>query len=170
MGVAMRSNGRRTSTTTKRSALLAFSLLAGLPSLAHASTRAEQPTPGRGGPAPVVQVRNGLKPGSVGIRATHPTQLGPTLIVERQQDDGSFMPVRNLDLDSMRLAERCDHPPGTCITITARGLFPVPWSGMSCSSQCNLNCDRNVPLHGHFRFVVTSCDGRTRFEGGVFTL
>jgi hypothetical protein len=56
------------------------------------------------------------------------------------------------------------------VKIDERGLRPVPWSGMSCSSQCNGNCDRNYPLFGRFRFVVVSCDGATRFEGPVFEL
>jgi hypothetical protein len=57
-----------------------------------------------------------------------------------------------------------------CVRVDDRGLRPVAWSGMSCSSQCNHSCDKNVRLHGHYRFVVRSCDGKTRFEGPVFEL
>ena len=119
---------------------------------------------------PVVQIHNGPHPGSLEIRATQVTELAPNLMVERQRADGSYEMLRYLDLSSMKLVESCDQPIKTCVRVDKRGLRPKPWSGMSCSSQCNANCDRNVRLHGRFRFVVTTCDGRTRFEGAVFPL
>jgi hypothetical protein len=97
-------------------------------------------------------------------------ELATELIVERQLGDGSFEPVQNLDLSSMKLVTSCDQRINTCVRVDESGLRPLPWSGMSCSSQCNRSCDKNVRLHGRFRFVVTSCDGKTRFEGPVFEL
>jgi hypothetical protein len=120
--------------------------------------------------APAVQIRNGPSPGSLEIRVNETAELAPELIVERQLGDGSFEPLHNLDLGSMKLVTRCDQPINTCVRVDERGLRPVPWSGMSCSSQCNRSCDKNVRLHGRFRFVATSCDGKTRFEGPVFEL
>ncbi|WP_315736217.1 hypothetical protein [Bradyrhizobium sp. SZCCHNR1093] len=117
-----------------------------------------------------VEIRNGPTPGELELRAHGTVELAPELIVEEQRADGTFKRVQHLDRDTLRLVASCDRRPGTCVTIDEGGLRPVPWSGMSCSSQCNQRCDRNVPLHGRFRFVVMSCDGGTRFEGSVFEL
>jgi hypothetical protein len=120
--------------------------------------------------APAVEVRNGSNPGSLELRVNGMVELDPELIVERQLSDGSFQPVQNLDLGSMKLVTSCDQRVGMCVRVDDRGLRPVAWSGMSCSSQCNHSCDKNVRLHGRYRFVVRSCDGKARFEGPVFEL
>ncbi|MGJ4953954.1 hypothetical protein [Bradyrhizobium sp. HKCCYLS20291] len=121
-----------------------------------------------------VEIRNGPTPGELELRAHGTVELAPELIVEEQRADGRFERVLYLDRDGtregMRLVASCAQRPRTCVTIDERGLRPVPWSGMSCSSQCNRRCDKNVPLHGRSRFVVMSCDGTTRFEGSVFEL
>ncbi|WP_316202574.1 MULTISPECIES: hypothetical protein [unclassified Bradyrhizobium] len=117
-----------------------------------------------------VEIRNGPTPGALELRAHGTVELAPELIVEQQRDDGSFKRVSYLDHDGIKLVASCDQRPSTCVKVDERGLRPEPWSGMSCSSQCNRKCDRNVPLHGRFRFVVMSCDGATRFEGPVFEL
>lgn len=121
-------------------------------------------------PSAAVEIHNGPAPGALELRAHGTIELAPKLIVEQQRDDGSFKRVPYLDRDTMRLVASCDQRPGTCVQVDERGLRPVPWTGMSCSSQCNRRCDKNVPLHGRFRFVVMSCDGATRFEGPVFEL
>lgn len=160
--------------------LLVCLLASWLSAATAACTRAEPAAPGAAAataapsvpPASsaAVQVRNGERPGSLEILATQTTQLAPDLIVERQRGDGSFEALRNLDLASMRLVGSCGQPIKACVPVGKQGLRPVPWSGMSCSSQCNRTCDKNEQMHGRFRFVATSCDGRTRFEGPVFTL
>jgi hypothetical protein len=109
-------------------------------------------------------------PGALELRTHGTVELSSDLIVERQRDDGSFEPLLHLDLDSMKLVATCDQHPNACVKVDERGLRPVPWSGMSCSAQCNATCDKNVRLHGRFRFVVLSCDGGTRFEGPIFKL
>jgi hypothetical protein len=131
-------------------------------------------SPGRRAPAAeagggaAVEIHNGPTPGELELRAHGTVELAPELIVEQQRADGTFERVQYLDRDTLRLVASCDRRPGTCVKIDERGLRPVPWSGMSCSSQCNPNCDRNVPMYGRFRFVAMSCDGETRFEGPVF--
>lgn len=117
-----------------------------------------------------VEVRNGQIPGSVEIEASRPIDLVPELIVEWQQPDGSFSPIRELDVSSLKLVTVCGEPIGRCVRVGERGLKPVPWTGMTCSSQCNRTCDRNVRLSGKFRFVVTTCDGKQRFAGPVFEM
>jgi hypothetical protein len=129
---------------------------------------ATEPLPSASTPA--VEVRNGPKPGSLELRVKGVVELDPELIVERQLGDGSFQPLQNLDLGSMKLVASCDQRIGRCVRVDDRGLRPVAWSGMSCSSQCNHSCDKNVRLSGRYRFVVRSCDGQTRFEGPVFEL
>ncbi|MGJ5010313.1 hypothetical protein ACQR05_21280 [Bradyrhizobium oligotrophicum] len=115
-----------------------------------------------------VEIRNGPRFGELDLRAPGAIELASELIVDQQRDDGTFERAQDLDRGSLKLVASCDRRPGTCVTIDERGLRPVPWSGMSCSSQCNRGCDRNFPMYGRFRFVVMSCDGRTRFEGAVF--
>ncbi|WP_315783998.1 MULTISPECIES: hypothetical protein [unclassified Bradyrhizobium] len=117
-----------------------------------------------------LEIINGPTPGELELRGHGTVELAPELIVEEQRDDGSFERVQDLDGGTMRLVASCDQRPGTCVTIDERGLRPEPWSGLTCSSQCNGGCDRNYPLFGRFRFVVVSCDRRTRFEGPVFEL
>jgi hypothetical protein len=127
-----------------------------------------RPAAAEAGGGAAVEIRNGPTFGALELRAHGTVELASELIVERQRDDGTFERVPYLDRDAIRLVASCDQRPGTCVTIDERGLRPVSWSGMSCSSQCNGSCDRNVPLFGRFRFVVTSCDGRTRYEGKIF--
>jgi hypothetical protein len=120
--------------------------------------------------APAVEIRNEAKPGSLELRANGAVELDAELIVERQLGDGSFQPVKNLDLGSLKLVTSCVQRIDGCVRVDERGLRPLAWSGMSCSSQCNRTCDKNVRLYGRYRFVVRSCDGKTRFEGPVFEL
>jgi hypothetical protein len=118
-----------------------------------------------------VEIRNLPAAGALEIVAQGAVvDLAPELNVERQRADGSFEPIQNLDLSSMKLVASCAQSAAACVRIDERGLRPVPWSGMSCSSQCNRTCDKNQPLAGRFRFVVKSCDGKTRYEGPVFEL
>ena len=117
-----------------------------------------------------VQILNGEVPGSLEVKASHPTKLAPELGVERQQKDGTFVPVINLDLSTMLLVTRCRQQLGKFVIVDEKGMKPVPWSGMSCSSQCNGTCDKNVPLEGHFHFVVHSYKDKTKFVGPIFEL
>lgn len=117
-----------------------------------------------------VEIRNGLVPGSLELVARGVIELDAELMVEQQLGNGSFESVKNLDLGSMRLISSCEQRFSTCIQLDERGLKPLPWSGMSCSSQCNRTCDKNQRLEGRFRFVIKSCDGKNRFEGPTFEL
>lgn len=132
---------------------------------------AESPVATKATQAAEVEIRNQPVPGAIEIVTQGAAvDLAPGLTVERQLADGSFEPVRNLDLGSMKLVSSCAQSTTACVRVDERGLRPVPWSGMSCSSQCNRSCDKNQRLSGRFRFVVSSCDGKTRYEGPVFEL
>jgi hypothetical protein len=117
-----------------------------------------------------VEVRNGPNPGSLELVVYEFVELDAGLMVERELGNGSFQPLQNLDLGSMKLVSSCDQRLSQCVSVAERTLRPVPWSGMSCSSQCNHSCDKNVRLYGRFRFVVRTCDGQNRFEGPVFEM
>jgi hypothetical protein len=117
-----------------------------------------------------IEIRNGPNPGSLELAARGAVELDPELTVEQRLSDGSFQALQNLDLGSMKLITSCDQQISTCVRVDEHGFRPVAWSGMSCSSQCNHSCDKNVRLFGYYRFVVMSCDGKTRFEGPVFEL
>lgn len=159
-----------------RQRVLAFAVLlagagcdppAAKPTAAPASPGSAAPAPS----APRVEVKNGAKPGSVEVIVHEAISLDAKLLVERVTDTGGFEPVPSLDLDAMKLVESCGEKIGTCVALEpGRTVRPVPWSGMSCSSQCNGNCDKNVPREGRHRFVVVSCDGTQRFAGPVFEM
>ena len=127
-------------------------------------------TPAPPPPPPRVELRNGAKPGALEIVVTGSFELDAELMVEREIKSGGFEPVKNLDLGSMKLVSSCDQTIGKCVKIEDAVLRPVPWSGMSCSAQCNGSCDKNVQRSGRHRFVVRTCDGKTRFEGPVFEM
>ncbi len=121
-------------------------------------------------PSEVVEIRNGMIPGHISLSAKGRVQLRSELFVERQLADGTFVPVRSLDLDSMKLTEACHVKLNKCFVLSNKTLRPIPWTGMSCSSQCNNTCDKNAKLSGKFRYVVKTCDGKKQFFGEVFTL
>jgi hypothetical protein len=71
------------------------------------------------------------------------------------------------------LSETCKWNPKPECTPLAKGgkIHPMPWNGMSCSGQCFLGCRANIFLGpGTFRFVVSTCDRKTRFYGPAFKL
>ena len=135
------------------------------------SGRSTHPTePLRSTLVPAVEIRNGPNPGALELVVQGTVELDSQLIVEQQLSDSSFQPVRNLDGGSMKLVTSCKQPMRACVKVDQRGLRPIAWTGMTCAAQCNGNCDKNLELYGHFRFVVRSCDGKTRYEGPVFEL
>lgn len=124
------------------------------------------------GPSPSVTITNG-KPGAFMIHVRAATALRTVASIEGVRDGMWASVAARLDGgDGYRLVARCDAKPGACITLAAGAtLAPVPWSGMSCSSQCNATCDKNAPLAaGDYRLVLTSCDGKQTFTGPVFKM
>jgi hypothetical protein len=123
-------------------------------------------------PAPAVTIANG-KPGAFTVHAPAATKLRTLAAIEGRRDGAWIDVSAGFDSgDGYRLIARCDARPGACVTLAAGAtLAPVPWSGMSCSSQCNHTCDKNAPLAaGEYRLVLTSCDGKRTFVGPVFQM
>ena len=128
------------------------------------------------GPPRSVSITNG-QPGSFTLEAKSAVKLRTLAAIEALHD-GTWSDVsKHFDLGAgYRLVAQCDtrrpaKPSATaCVDLAAGAkLAPVPWSGMSCSSQCNGECDKNVPLPaGDYRLVVTTCDGATTFTGPAF--
>ena len=84
--------------------------------------------------------------------------------------EGGWSPIV---VDNLELVERCGEPKNaSCRTLAAGGsIRPVPWTGYSCSSQCNAACRANVYYGpGRFRFVVEDCPQTHRFDGPLFEL
>ncbi len=125
---------------------------------------------------PALSITNG-KPGVFTLAAKSAVKLRVLASIEGLRD-GKWSDVsRSFDLGAgFRLVAQCDtHRPEkpaaqACVELAAgTQLVPVPWSGMSCSSQCNKLCDKNAPLPaGDYRLVVTSCDGATTYTGPAF--
>lgn len=130
-------------------------------------------TPAKASP-PVVTITN-LGPGRFRLRSGRdPVPLNVLATIEIEKD-GSFQPVENLELGAgYRLLARCPDegaPSAECVTVTADGFEPIPWSGFACSAQCNVRCRANPYWAGKFRLVVTPCgDGQARVVGPVFEL
>jgi hypothetical protein len=77
-----------------------------------------------------------------------------------------------LYMHGMFLDEKCpmtEQP--ACVTVDANStLRPMPWTGWFGCTQCHI-CDKNVPAPaGVYRFVVTSCDGKTTYTSGEVEL
>ncbi len=132
--------------------------------------------PTHAGTPPAVSITNG-KPGAFTLEARSAVKLRLLASIEGLRG-GTWSDVsKSFDLGAgYRLVAQCEtrrpEKPAAqaCIALAAGGkLAPVPWSGMSCSSQCNGDCDKNVPLPaGDYRLVVTTCDGATTFTGPAF--
>lgn len=104
-----------------------------------------------------------LAPGVFRIDVDAPIGLRSTARLERRADGGTWSPIANLDGGTgFRLTAACDRPMPACLEVSpGTPLLPVPFSGMTCSSQCNAACDKNVGVGpGTFRLVVDTCDGR----------
>jgi hypothetical protein len=122
---------------------------------------------------PALSITNG-KPGVFTLEAKSPIKVRVLASIESLRDNKWSDVSGSFDLGAgYRLVAKCEtrrpvKPAAKdCIEITH--LEPVPWSGMSCSSQCNGTCDKNGPLPaGDYRLVVTSCDGATTFTGEAF--
>ena len=70
--------------------------------------------------------------------------------------------------DGYKLVAACTPNPDRCNENKGKHE-PVPWTGMSCSSQCNGTCDKNAPLPaGEYRLVVRTCDGAQTIAGPSF--
>ena len=112
-----------------------------------------------------------MGPGMFEIENTSsaPVKLATAARIERE--DGTPLA---LDLgNGYRLVEQCPvAEPPACVEVPAGAkLRPVPWSGLSCSSQCNGNCDKNVWQGGAtYRFVVKTCDGAATVASPVFAI
>lgn len=53
----------------------------------------------------------------------------------------------------------------TCRKLSAGQIVRPPrYTGYTCSSQCAVDCDKNVQIAGTVRYVVRSCDGAQRWH------
>ena len=117
-------------------------------------------------PAPAVTITN-LGPGRFVIDGK--AKLRTAASIEGLRD-GKWTPVSQyFDLGAgYRLVDTCSAKTSDCVEL-AGTLTPVPWSGMTCSSQCNMSCRANAPLPaGDYRLVVTTCDGASTIAGPSF--
>lgn len=126
---------------------------------------------------PTELVITNLAPGEFELSTSTGAAVATKTRVERKDTSGSWTPLEQLDLgNGYRLVASCAvASPPACTTISAgAALHPVPWQGLSCSSQCNRDCDKNVWLGaGTFRLVVSPCAGddkSTETAGPAFEL
>lgn len=115
-----------------------------------------------------IVVTNLPQPGAVEIANHGPdVELSTKLLVQREYK-GEWRD----ETTDCRLIERCGDSPGACRRVVHNGILrPVPWNGLICASQCSAGCRANLYLGpGKFRFVVESCDGKSRAFGPPFEM
>jgi len=118
-----------------------------------------------------VEVSPAASPGTVRIQnvGAGAIQLAWAIRVE-QRFEGGWRPVA---VDHLGLRETCENAPApACVTLSpGESLTPAPWTGYSCSAQCDETCRANV-YHGPggFRLYVQSFDGEQKFYGPSFEL
>ncbi|MBK8013058.1 MAG: hypothetical protein IPK13_17095 [Deltaproteobacteria bacterium] len=110
-------------------------------------------------------------PGALVVRnrTDHPIRLRWAADIERLSDE--TWTVERAHLFLFGACPEPDAPPTGCVTVPARGTVRVqPWTGYFGCAQCDV-CRKNVPAApGTYRFVVWSCDGRTRVESPLSIL
>ena len=103
-------------------------------------------------------------PGTFVIESDDAVALRTRARIERRGADGQWLALETLDMgEGYRLQPGCGAAAPACVEL-APGvpLLPVPLSGMSCSSQCNVACDKNVWLGPvELRLSIDRCDGGT---------
>lgn len=102
-----------------------------------------------------------LAPGIFALDVSERLALRSIARIERRGDDGTWTPVANLDGGTGLRLTTCDQPVPACLEVApGTPVLPVPFSGMGCSAQCNVSCDKNVAVGpGVFRLAVDTCDG-----------
>lgn len=101
--------------------------------------------------------------GEFSVEAKSAVELRTAIEVERL--DGSKWDVQVADL---HLIDACPTKGTTvppCRKLAAGAIVRPPrYTGYTCSSQCAVDCDKNVQLNGTVRYVVRSCDGTERWH------
>lgn len=118
--------------------------------------------------APVIEVRllDGFGAFEVVNRGAA-VSLESAVVVE-QQSSGAW---KKIPVTNFYLIARCQTGfKQKCVSFAGGAtLKPVPWRGWHCYSQCPSSCRVDGPAPpGTYRFVVTTCDGRHRFESKPF--
>ena len=89
--------------------------------------------------------------------APNGTALSMGAVVE-QEKDGRWTDLA--PSEPYRLLESCSIDDLPLCTASDHTLQIVPWTAMTCGSQCSPDCRKAVPYgRGPFRFVVKACDG-----------
>jgi hypothetical protein len=117
-----------------------------------------------------ITIRSLDKPGAE-IVENHGQSQTVRVHVEVEQRDGEKWKDTGTNV---KLVERCTEAEAdqTCRNLPAGARLTVaPWNGMDVGGQCpeSHSIDENIGP-GTFRFVVTSCDGKDRFEGDPFDM
>lgn len=114
--------------------------------------------------AAAVEVKNLDKPGAFEVRTNG-------IAVASRGEIEELVGQKWIVAVPYRLFEKCPEKLSqSCITGKDK-ILPVPWTGYSCSSQCEVPCKKNVYRGpGEFRLVVFSCDRKRRFESPVFKM
>ncbi len=123
-------------------------------------------------PRPPLAIANG-RPGAFVLTATAAVELDTMADIEALRDGKWTVVSDNFDTTGgYLLVPRCDGTPSPCTSLAAGAkLAPVPWTGMSCSSQCNKTCRANARFpEGDYRLVVSSCEQHARIAGPAFHL
>lgn len=119
---------------------------------------------------PEITIKSLDKPGSLVVENHGPTRTLSKRIAVEARREGRW---EDTEID-MKLETRCEEaePPQACVELPSGAtMAPVSWDGHSCGGQCRDQCPINSYIGpGTFRFALTSCDGKQRWEGAPFDL
>lgn len=124
---------------------------------------------------PALAIAN-LGPGMFALHAPRALRVSTLARIEYQTLDGRWTGYDSADsANTYRLLDACPETAGTiaaCRLLAAgEAVVPVPWSGQSCSGQCDATCPAETFHAGIHRLVVLGCDdSNARHEGPPFQM
>jgi len=133
------------------------------------SRPAKQPGGKPAAAGPAIVVRNLDTPGALVIENHGPTAMLRDRFAVESQHEGTW---EDTGIDLELSGQRPRGQQETCEELRAgAGLRPARWSGWTCGGQFTQPCRQTAYIGpGTFRFVVSSCDGKHRWEGPPFEL
>jgi len=152
-------------------ALLGCSKHSGTEPQASVALTADSPASGLAAEPPLVISADA--PGEFTVHAKVAIGVATLAQLEAQAADGSWTPYTDLDSGrGYRLVETCASSVPDCRSLSAgESLTLAPWSGATCSAQCQPACASETFHPGRHRLVAHECENPARrYESPPFEM